>query len=125
MLPVFSLAGLAALSLILDARYASAANDWDTPCLNGSCTYESGDGNVTAYHLMVVVSWTLLRREVCMVYECCRMELLVLFLISLLQRDGQSLDAMQTLQPPKPSNLPVIRHGQTLPIAPTFSQAIP
>ncbi|KAF8313671.1 hypothetical protein DL93DRAFT_2167778 [Clavulina sp. PMI_390] len=36
------------------ALQVSAFNDWNTPCVNGSCTYESGDGVNTLYQTLAL-----------------------------------------------------------------------
>lgn len=36
--------------------FTSAANDWSTPCA-GSCAYETGDGETTAWGSILLVSF--------------------------------------------------------------------
>ena len=56
MFPLVSIVGITAISVILGAPYVSAYNDWDVPCLHGSCTYESGDGISSPFHVVAIVS---------------------------------------------------------------------
>ena len=43
---------------VLASAYVSAANDWSVPCVSGSCSWDTGDGNTTAYSSMTLVRFS-------------------------------------------------------------------
>ena len=50
--------------LLVPRHAAKAANDWNVPCTEGTCQWDTGDGNTTAYSSMILVGYILLTEQI-------------------------------------------------------------